>query len=148
VSTEREREPAAAVEAALRAYFAAERPAGVVAAFLFGSVADRTDHSESDVDVAVLLEYGAFPDRTSRSRAAVALGTALIAVVHRNAMDVVVLNDAPPELAAAVVTSGVRLHCADADAERAFTRDALLRYADVRPFLERTRRLKLQALAR
>lgn len=136
------------MEAALRAYFAAERPAGVVAAFLFGSVADRTEHSESDVDVAVLLEYGAFPDRTSRSRAAVALGTALIAVVHRNAVDVVVLNDAPPELAAAVVTSGVRLHCADADAERAFTRDALLRYADVRPFLERTRRLKLQALAR
>ena len=98
--------------------------------------------------MAELLDYGAFPDRTSRSRAAVALGTALIAIVHRNAVDVVVLNDAPPELAAAVVTSGVCLHCADADAERAFTRDALLRYADVRPFLERTRRLKLQALAR
>ena len=136
------------MEAALRAYLAAERPAGIVAAFLFGSLADRTDHAESDVDVAVLLDYGAFPDRTSRSRAAVALGTTLIAVVHRNAVDVVVLNDAPPELAAAVVTSGVCLHCADADAERAFTRDALLRYADVRPFLERTRRLKLQALAR
>ena len=133
---------------ALRAYFAAERPAGVVAAFLFGSLADRTDHAESDVDVAVLLDYGAFPDRTSRSRAAVALGTALIAVVHRNTVDVAVLNDASPELAAAVVTSGVRLHCADVDADRAFARDALLRFADVRPFLERTRRLKLQALAR
>jgi predicted nucleotidyltransferase len=127
VSTEHGRESAGAVEAALRAYFAAERPAGVVTAFLFGSVADRTDHAESDVDVAVLLDYGTFPDRTSRSRAAVALGTVLNAVVHRNAVDVVVLNDAPPELAAAVVTSGVRLHCADADAERGFTRDALLR---------------------
>ena len=136
------------MEAALRAYFAAERPVGVVVAFLFGSLADRTDHDESDVDVAVLLDYGAFPDRTSRSHAAVALGTALIAVVHRNAVDVVVLNDAPPELAAAVVTSGVRLHCADADADRTFARDALLRFADLRPFLERTRRLKLQALAR
>jgi predicted nucleotidyltransferase len=148
MSTERGREPAGAVEAALRAYFAAERPAGVVASYLFGSLADRTDHAESDVDVAVLLDYGAFPDRTSRSRAAIALGSALIAVAHRNAVDVVILNDAPPELAAAVVTSGVRLHCVDADAERAFTRNALLRFADIRPFLERTRRLKLQALAR
>jgi predicted nucleotidyltransferase len=148
VNTERGREPAGAVEAALRAYFAAERPAGVVASYLFGSLAAGTDHTESDVDVAVLLDYGAFPDRTSRSRAAVAVGTALIAATHRNAVDVVVLNDAPSELAAAVVTSGVRLHCVDADAEHAFTRDALLRFADVRPFLERTRRLKLQALAR
>ena len=148
MNTERGRERAGTVEAALRAYFAAERPAGVVAAYLFGSLADRTDHAESDVDVAVLVDYGALPDRTSRSRAAVALGTALIAVAHRNAVDVVVLNDAPPELAAAVVTSGVRLYCADADADGAFARDALLRFADVRPFLERTRRLKLQALAR
>ena len=136
------------MEAALRAYLAAERPADIVAAFLFGSLADRTDHAESDVDVAVLLDYGAFPDRTSRAHAAIALGSALIAVVHRNEVDVVILNDAPPELAAAVVTSGIRLHCVDADAERAFTRNALLRYADIRPFLERTRRLKLQALAR
>jgi predicted protein tyrosine phosphatase len=44
--------------------------------------------------------------------------------------------------------SGVRLHCVDADAEHAVTRDTLLRWADIRPFLERTRRLKLQALAR
>jgi len=145
---ERGREPASAVEAALRAYFADERPAGVVVSYLFGSLADRTDHAESDVDVAVLLHYGAFPDRTSRSHAAVTLGSALIAVTHRNAVDVVVLNDAPPELAAAVVTSGVRLHCVDADVEHAFTRDALLRWADIRPFLERTRRLKLEALAR
>jgi predicted nucleotidyltransferase len=148
VSTEQGRELAGAAEAALRSYFAAERPPGVVASYLFGSLADHTDHAESDVDVAVLLDYGAFPDRTSRARAAVALGTTLIAVAHRNVVDVVVLNDAAPELAAAVVTSGVRLHCADADAERAFTRDALLRHADVRPFLDRTRRLKLQALAR
>lgn len=148
MNTERGPEPVGAAEAALRAYFAAERPAGVVAAYLFGSLANRTAHAESDVAVAVLLDRGAFPDRTSRARAAVALGTALIAATHRNAVDVVVLNDAPPELVASVVTSGVRLHCVDAAAERAFTRDALLRYADVRPFLERTRRLKLQALAR
>ena len=92
---ERERVAVSAVEGALRGYFEAARPRGVVSAYLFGSLAQGTAHAQSDVDVAVLLDFGAFPERTARSRAAVALGSELIAVVHRNEVDVVVLDDAP-----------------------------------------------------
>ena len=62
--------------------------------------------------------------------------------------DVVVLNDAPPTFAASIVTRGRRLRCADPEAEHAFRRDVQLRAADLKPFLERTRRIKLRALAR
>jgi hypothetical protein len=43
---------------------------------------------------------------------------------------------------------GRRLLCVDAEADHAFVRDVQLRAADLEPFLRRTRRLKLQALAR
>ncbi|MGA2383524.1 MAG: nucleotidyltransferase domain-containing protein [Bryobacteraceae bacterium] len=140
--------PAPGVEGALRGYCEAVRPRGVVSAYLFGSLANGTAHGDSDVDVAVLLDVGAVPGRTERARAAMALNSALIAALHRNAVDVVVLNDAPPELATAAVTLGVRVYCADADADHAFARTVQLRLADIRPFLARTRRLKLEALAR
>lgn len=68
---------------------------------------------------------------------------------HRESdMEVAVLNDAPPELAAGVVSRGRRLYCVDSAADQAFARTALLRHADIRPFLDRTRALKLRALAR
>lgn len=133
---------------AVREYFSASRPNGVVAAYLFGSHARGTPHRESDVDVAVLFDYAEVPDRDERGRRAVALNSDLIGATHCNEVDVVVLNDAPAELAAAIVSRGVRLYCADEEADHAFVRTALLRYADLKPFLERTRRLKLAALAR
>jgi len=136
------------VEAAVARYFAGARPSGVVSAYLFGSHARGAAHGESDVDVGVLFDYGRVAGREARARAATPLGAELIAATHCNEVDVVVLNDAPPELAAAVVSRGQRLYCLDPEADHAFVRTALLRHADLRPFLERTRRLKLQALAR
>ena len=68
---------------------------------------------------------------------------------HRESdVDVAVLNDAPPELAAGVVSRGRRLYCTDEAVDHAFVRTALLRHADIRPFLDRTRRVKLGALLR
>jgi len=128
-------------------YFAAARPAGVSSAYVFGSRARGTAHRESDVDVAVLLSHAAVRERAARSLVAMGLGSALIAATHCNNVDVVVLNDAPPELAAAVIGHGRRVYCADEAADHAFVRTALLRRADLRPFLERTRRVKLRALA-
>ena len=55
------------------------------------------------------------------------------------------------ELAAALsrlLTDTPSCGIADAELEHAFRRDAQLRAADVAPFLRRTRRLKLEALAR
>lgn len=134
--------------AAVARFFEGARPSGVVSAYLFGSHARGVAHAESDVDVGVLFDYGRVADREGRAQAATRLGAELIAATHCNEVDVVVLNDAPPELAAAVVSRGQRLYCLDPEADHAFVRTALLRHADVRPFLERTRRVKLQALAR
>ncbi|MEE9218139.1 MAG: nucleotidyltransferase domain-containing protein [Acidobacteriota bacterium] len=130
----------------LRAYFETQTPAGVVSAYLFGSHARNAAHAESDVDVGVVADYRTLPERTERGRLALRLASDLIAVTHRNEVDVVVLNDASPELAADVLRRGLSLFCGDAAADQAFVRATLLRYADLRPFLTRTRRLKLRAL--
>jgi hypothetical protein len=45
-------------------------------------------------------------------------------------VDLVLLNDAPPELGRAIVTRGRRVHCADADADHACVRDAAALRAD------------------
>ena len=63
-------------------------------------------------------------------------------------VDVVVLNDAPPQLGRRIVTAGTRVFCADPEADHAFVRDVQLRAADLEPFLRRTRRVKLAAITR
>jgi hypothetical protein len=65
-----------------------------------------------------------------------------------NRVDVVPLNDAPPELAARVLCEGIRVLCRDDEADHAFARRTLLLAADQAPFLRRTRRLKVAAIAR
>ena len=130
----------------LASYFA-DKP-GVQAAWLFGSPAEGRSHRESDIDVAVLLEHGRFPDARARFEARVAMTADLVAVLHRNEVDLVVLNDAPPLFARRIVLDGRLVHCADADAEHVVRRDVQLRAADVAPFLERMRRIKLERLSR
>jgi predicted nucleotidyltransferase len=123
-------------------------PPGVVAVYLFGSHAAGTAHRESDVDVAVLLDRQRFAEAEARFHERVRLASWLISALHRPLVDVVVLNDAPPTFARRIVTSGVRVFCADEEQAHAFTRDVQLRAADLEPFLRRTRRLKLAALRR
>jgi predicted nucleotidyltransferase len=127
-------------------YFASRRPAGVAAAYLFGSHARGAPHAESDVDVGVVLQPALLPDRAAQHRLTLELASDLISATHCNAVDVVVLNRAPPELSSTVVARGQRLYLADPEADHQFRRTAQLRYADLRPFLDRTRRTKLQAI--
>lgn len=136
------------VSETLRQYFERAHPAGAVAAYVFGSHARGRSHAESDVDVAVVFAYGQAPDPAGRRAVAARLHADLIAATHVNHVDLVVLNDAPAELAAAIVCDGRRVYVADHDAAHAFERTALLRAADLRPFLARTRRRKLEALRR
>lgn len=70
----------------------------------------------------------------------------VIALLHMNEIDLVVLNDAPPRFARHVVMRGRCVHRANTEAEHAFRRDAQLRAADIAPFLERVDRLKMEAL--
>ncbi|MEX0890594.1 MAG: nucleotidyltransferase domain-containing protein [Gemmatimonadota bacterium] len=132
----------------LHAYFAAAAPPGVLSAYLFGSHAEGRSHRESDVDVGVLLDRGRYPLAADRFDVRVRLGAELVDVLDRNDVDVVILNDAPPELGRAVVVRGQRVHCADAAADHAYVRDIQLRAADLDIFLRRVRRTKLDALRR
>lgn len=123
-------------------------PVPVVSAYLFGSRAEGRAHRESDVDVGVLLPRGAAGEARQRFDARVALISFLIGELHRNDMDVVVLNDAPPQLARRIVTRGRRIVRNDPAADHAFVRDVQLRAADLQPFLRRARRTKLAAISR
>ena len=123
-------------------------PPGLVSLYLFGSYAEARAHLESDVDIGVLLQQEFYPSAQSRFEARVQLTAWLIETLHMNAVDVVVLNDAPPELSRHIVIQGQRLYCADRERDHAFVRDAQLRAADLAPFLRRARQVTLQALAR
>jgi hypothetical protein len=132
--------------AKLRRFLEGSAPSGLVSAYLFGSVARGAEHAESDVDVGVLLDRAHHPSRASRSELRIGLSAELVHVLSHDRVDVVVLNDAPPELGRHVVTCGERLYCRDDEADHAYVRDVQLRAADLAPFLLRMRRIKLEAL--
>jgi predicted nucleotidyltransferase len=124
------------------------QPPGLASAYLFGSHARGQPHRESDVDLGLLLARDRFPNPASRFDERVRLTALLMATLGQNAVDVVVLNDAPPGLGRRIVTEGRRVYCADVASDHAFVRDIQLRAADLEPFLRRMRSLKLEALAR
>lgn len=119
---------------------------GVASAYLFGSVAAGRAHRESDVDVAVLLDRQAYPDRAARFEARLRLIGQLQVATGRD-IDLVVLNDAPPQLARHIMTGGTRLLAANPTLDHAHLRTMLSRAADLEPFLRRARAVKLAALA-
>jgi uncharacterized protein YutE (UPF0331/DUF86 family)/predicted nucleotidyltransferase len=82
-----------------------ESTAGVASAYLFGSVAEGRAHRESDVDVGVLFDRSRYPSMAERFDARLRLLFELRHAVKRD-VDVVVLNDTPPQLARHIMTSG------------------------------------------
>jgi predicted nucleotidyltransferase len=140
--------PDAALVRALRDHFAGTRPDGMVSARLFGSEARGDRHRDSDVDIAILLDHERYPTRLERSEAGVGLGSELIGATHRNDVDAVILNDAPPLLARHAIESGAELYVSDPGADFDFRLQVLLRAADLEPWLRRMSALKLDALTR
>jgi predicted nucleotidyltransferase len=136
------------ISATLTRLLAATPPRGLVSAYLFGSHADGRAHRESDVDLGVLLGWEVHRTRSERFDERVRLSAWLAAELRVPNVDVVVVNDAPPQLGRRIVTGGRRVFCADPEADHAFVRDVQLRAADLEPFLRRTRRVKLAAIAR
>jgi hypothetical protein len=63
-------------------------------------------------------------------------------------VDLVILNEAPPQFARRIVTTGERLLCSNVEADHAFVRDTQIKAADLEPFLRRTCRIKLDAITR
>ncbi|MFV1987888.1 MAG: TetR family transcriptional regulator [Gemmatimonadota bacterium] len=135
------------LEERLRGFFA-RGVSGIVSAYLFGSHAEGRTHRESDVDVGVLLDLAIYPTKDARSELRITLASDVSATAGTNAVDLVVLNDAPPELGRRIVLDGHRVFCSDPEADHTYRRDVQLRAADLAPFLRRTRRTKLDRLAR
>jgi predicted nucleotidyltransferase len=120
---------------------------GVISAYLFGSVAEGRAHRESDVDVGILLDRAVYPRAADRFDVRLRSVGLLSAAVGRDT-DVVILNDAPPQLARHILAAGDRLLLNDAAVDHAFRRTTLSRAADLEPFLRRARQVKLQSLDR
>lgn len=121
---------------------------GVVAVYVHGSHANGRSHRESDVDVGVLLRHAHFPTARERFEAGLRLHADLQPLLGGVPLDLVVLNDAPPGLAAAIAAGGRLVYCADAELEHDFRRDSQLRAADLLPFLRRTAAIKREAIGR
>lgn len=107
--------PPAGIEARLRDEL--ETVPEVPFAYLFGSLAKGRGHAGSDVDLAVWLDPDALPSAADRADRALDLEARLERLVGRP-VQVVVLNDAPPELTHNVLEHGRLLRDADPAARR------------------------------
>jgi predicted nucleotidyltransferase len=136
-------EPSAVVRA-LKESLPELAPRGLASAYLFGSYARSRPHRESDVDIGILLSRAL--DRRARFEFRVRLASLLPGRLGVRNVDVVVLNDAPPQFARRIVFDGIRVAQVDAETDHDFRRNVQLRAADLEPFLRRTRRIKLEAI--
>lgn len=134
------------IKARLERHFASRRPSPVVAAYLYGSHAEGRPHRESDLDLAVLLN-ASLPEN-DRFALRLDLTGDLMSALHFNEVDLIVLNDAPPLLAARIVSEGLLVYEADPEAHHGFRRDIQLRAADLGPFIERYRRRLMEEVGR
>ena len=103
---------------------------GVVLAYLFGSQAKGIANRESDIDIAVLLS-DQIPQAEYRQRL-VDLNTELIGIFQQDAIDVALLNAAPPLLAFQVGCHAVVIY----DSHRryvSFYVETFNRYVDTQP---------------
>lgn len=116
---------------ALLEYLAAQPD--VVAAYLFGSVAEGRAHPRSDVDIAVLL--AADLDEETRFDRRLRLGWEAESIVGRRT-DLVVLNDAPPRLQHQVLKHGRLIYERDQAARVEFEVRAGKIYADLKPMYD------------
>jgi predicted nucleotidyltransferase len=132
----------------LRRFLGESAPKGVVSAYLYGSYSEGRSHRESDVDVGVLLDRRVFGTNRERFEERLRLIGAVGRALGRDDVDLVILNDVPPELGARIVTRGLLLHCSHPELNRSFVRDVQLRAADLAPFLRRMREIKLEAIKR
>jgi predicted nucleotidyltransferase len=132
--------PAVAIEEVLRQLFAAE-PAGIIAAYLFGSIARGTAHAGSDVDVAVF--YADAPPATIEGLP-LDLESRIRRRVGRPAQ-VIVLNTVPAGLVHRVLRDGVLLLDRDPGTRIRFEVRARNEYFDLQPILARYRRRPVPA---
>jgi predicted nucleotidyltransferase len=123
------------IEEELRRFFTDGRH-GVVAAYVFGSVARGEADEASDVDLAVLLEDGSEPTLDG-------LGLGLAGELEQClgvVFDVVVLDRAPVDLVHRVLRDGLLVLDRDPPRRIRFEMRARREYLDLLPVLRRYRR--------
>jgi len=125
----------------LRSWLAA-RGQGLVAAYLFGSVARGQERSDSDVDIAVVLGRPRGPTLEDVDRLA-QMQQQLADLVQRD-VDLVPLDGASPDLRHHVLEGHVLLYDGDHDARIEFEIRTHNDYADHLPFLLAYRRAVLR----
>lgn len=120
----------------LRKYFEERPDLAVASAYLFGSQAEGRAHRESDIDVAVLLQWDRYPIRDNRDDARNRLGSELITILHHSKVDVVILNDAPPLFGRQIIYDGIRAYLGDPAKDHNYVRDVQIMAADLEPWLK------------
>jgi predicted nucleotidyltransferase len=128
------------IEQALREFFAAQTD-GIIAAYLFGSVARGTAGARSDVDVAIL--YAAAPPATLEGLP-LDLERRIGQLVGRP-VQVVVLNTAPVSLLHRVLRDGVLVLDSAKSARIRFEVRARNEFFDLQPIVARYRRWPLRS---
>ncbi|MBL8726125.1 MAG: nucleotidyltransferase domain-containing protein [Planctomycetes bacterium] len=116
----------------LRSWFLAHGQ-GLVAAYLFGSVARGQDRRDSDVDLAVVLGRRKGPQLEDLDR--LALMQQQLGDLLQRAVDLVPLDGASPDLRHHVLADHVLLLDGDHDARVEFEIRTRQDYADHLPFL-------------
>jgi predicted nucleotidyltransferase len=111
------------------------RQTDVQAAYIFGSVAQGRARPDSDIDVGVLLGRRLPDARALRYR--LTLAGELGAALHRDDVQLVILNDAPPLLAQRVLSRGVLVFQRSRAARVRFHVATARRYEDLVPTMER-----------
>ena len=106
---------------------------GLVALYLFGSVAQGRATRLSDVDIAVLLPHG---DAANLFEKRLRLVVDLMELLGESDVDLVVLNEAPPLLCHRILTEGELIYARDEGERARFEARKVLEYLDFKPVLE------------
>ncbi len=115
----------------LRSFFSARNE--VVAVYLFGSVAEGFARSDSDVDIAVLLERSSLPESFLEYRAR--LNEDLEGIFHRR-VETVVLNRSSPLLAFQVIRKGKLVYESDPEERALYQMHLMSRYYDYKRYFD------------
>lgn len=106
----------------------------IISFFLFGSYADNKIRPLSDVDIAVLLKGDISLRRYFDYK--LDLLSRAVRTLKTEEIDLVLLNEAPYDLAYNILKNGKILFCRDKKAQADFQEKIVLRYLDVRPLKE------------